>query len=127
MRRIATFAAAAASGSTSMVSRGLFSATATAADSDTRTSGNKVEEDRKKCNLLACRQVGAGTIGPLLVARKARFPDRSGLNQKIWDVRKANPATWMPPLGKHEGCYNAKVGAVVGSLHPLISAGPCPA
>ena len=126
MRRIATFAAAASSGSTMNAGQGLLSATAMATG-----SGTKVAGDREKGHFLACHQMGdgisPGSIGPITGTIKARAPDRSSLYAQVWDAGRADPATRMPPFGKHEAVSNTKVDTVVGSTHPLISAGPCPA
>ena len=123
MRHFAKFATAAASIATLLASVSLLSANAVAADSDAITMGKKVAEDRKKGNCLACHQMGdgasPGNIGPPLIAMKARFPDRGRLYDQIWDAQKANPATRMPPFGKHEALSKAEVDAVVDYLYTL--------
>lgn len=131
MRRIATFAAAAALGSSTNASRRLLAVTAIAAGPDTTTSGTKVAEDRKKVGFAACCQMRDGTspgsIDRLPVPIKARSPGRARLYEQTWDARKVNPATRMPPAGKHGAFSNTNADTVVGALPPLISAGPCPA
>ena len=50
--------------------------------------GKKLAFNRKKGNCLACHSIAggsmAGSMGPPLVAMKARFPDKSKLRYQIW-------------------------------------------
>jgi len=68
-------------------------------------SGKEVAFQRSKGNCLACHMIpggeSPGTIGPPLVAMQARFPDKAKLRAQIWDPTVANPATAMPPFGRH--------------------------
>ncbi|MEE9302437.1 MAG: sulfur oxidation c-type cytochrome SoxX [Thiotrichaceae bacterium] len=66
--------------------------------------GKKLAFDRKKGNCLACHLIQggemAGTIGPPLIAMKARFK-RDALIAQISEPRDKNPNTIMPPFGAH--------------------------
>ncbi len=97
--------------------------TAGAADAEVVKLGKEVAFDRKKGNCLACHLMddGAspGDIGPPLVAMKARFPDRAALRAQIWDAQVANPATRMPPFGKHQALSEKEIDAVVDYLYTL--------
>jgi sulfur-oxidizing protein SoxX len=52
--------------------------------------GKQLVMDRPKGNCLACHQVDGGefpgTLGPPLLAMRARFPDKSVLRAQIWDA-----------------------------------------
>ena len=67
--------------------------------------GKQLAFDRKKGNCLACHYINdpkatmTGTIGPPLIAMKARYPDDKKLFQKIHDGVEG---TMMPPFGKHQ-------------------------
>jgi sulfur-oxidizing protein SoxX len=94
-----------------------------AAAADVIDLGKEIAFDRKKGNCLACHLMddGAspGDIGPPLVAMKARFPDRATLRAQIWDAQVANPATRMPPFGKHQALSEKEIDAVVDYLYTL--------
>ena len=68
-------------------------------------NGKKVATHRKKGNCGACHAFDGvaypGTVGPPLVAMKARFPDKAKLRAQIWDPTKTNPNSIMPPFGRH--------------------------
>ena len=68
-------------------------------------AGKAVANDRAKGNCVACHMIpGAqapGTIGPALVAMKARFPDPAKLHAQIYDSTVANPQSAMPPFGRN--------------------------
>ena len=72
---------------------------------DPIAKGKDIAWDRKKGNCLACHMIVGGdlpgTIGPPLIAMKARFPDRDKLRAQIYDPRTANPDTIMLPYGPH--------------------------
>ena len=95
----------------------------THADEATIAEGKKIAFDRKKGNCLACHQIEggrlAGNIGPPLVAMKARFPDKAKLRAQIYDSRKANPNTIMPPFGPHEVMSSSEIDKVVEFIYTL--------
>ena len=68
-------------------------------------AGKAVANDRAKGNCVACHMIpGAqapGTIGPALVAMKARFPDPAKLRAQMYDSTVANPQSAMPPFGRN--------------------------
>ncbi len=68
-------------------------------------TGEEVTFGRKAGNCLACHMIPGGnlpgTIGPPLLAMKARFPNKADLRAQIWDATTVNPNTIMPPFGKH--------------------------
>ncbi len=67
--------------------------------------GKRLAFDRKLGNCLTCHMIAdgkaSGNLGPPLIAMKARFPDRKVLRAQIWDSNVANPASAMPPFGRH--------------------------
>ncbi len=85
--------------------------------------GKKLAFNKKKGNCIACHQMKgaklAGTIGPPLVAMKARFPDQGKLRDLIWDMTAKNPHTAMPPFGKHKILKNADIDAIAAYIHTL--------
>ncbi|MDQ1362501.1 MAG: L-cysteine S-thiosulfotransferase [Pseudomonadota bacterium] len=93
------------------------------ADEATIKEGKEVAFDRKKGNCLSCHKMAGGSlegnIGPELVAMQARFPDKSKLRDQIYDPRTSNPATIMPPFGKHEILTATEVDKVVEFIHSL--------
>ena len=68
-------------------------------------AGQKVANDRKTGNCVACHVMpdaeSPGAIGPPLIQMQARYPDREKLRAQIWDATEANPGSSMPPFGKH--------------------------
>lgn len=85
--------------------------------------GKAIAFDRKKGNCLACHQIEGGSlpgnIGPPLIAMKARFPDKDVLRSQIYDSRKSNPVTIMPPFGPHEVLSKAEIDKVVEFIYSL--------
>ncbi|MBC8211029.1 MAG: sulfur oxidation c-type cytochrome SoxX [Gammaproteobacteria bacterium] len=76
-----------------------------AAHGDMIAEGKRIAFDRKLGNCLTCHVIAggqaAGNLGPPLIAMKARFPDKNVLRSQIWDSTVKNPATPMPPFGRH--------------------------
>ena len=86
-------------------------------------AGKAVANDRAKGNCVACHMIpGApspGTIGPALVAMKARYPDPVKLRAQIYDSTVANPESAMPPFGRNRLLTEKElndVTAYIGSL-----------
>ena len=98
-------------------------ATATAAEASVVEEGKKIAFDRRKGNCLACHMIEGGdlpgNIGPPLVAMKARFPDKATLRAQIWDARRMNPSTIMPPFGAHRILTEEEIDKVVEFIHTL--------
>ena len=121
MRKTASLVAAASAvamilGTSSIVMPGV-------AHADLIAEGKKIAENRKKGNCVACHQyqgaVSPGNIGPPLVAMKARYPDKAALKAQIWDATAKNPASAMPPFGKHEILTEKEIDAVVEWVYSL--------
>jgi sulfur-oxidizing protein SoxX len=76
---------------------------------------------RKAGNCLACHMIPGGnlpgTIGPPLLAMKARFPDKAVLRAQIWDATVKNPDSIMPPFGKHEILTEKQVDQVTNYIY----------
>ena len=85
--------------------------------------GRKLAFDRRKGNCVACHIMAgatlAGTVGPPLLAMKARIPDKSKLRAQIWDATKLNPQSLMPPFGRHEILTDDEIDRIVEYIHSL--------
>ena len=85
--------------------------------------GKKLTFGIKKGNCLACHMIAdgeqPGTIGPPLIAMKARFPDRAILKAQIADARDKNPNTMMPPFGVHGILSEKELDLVTDYIHSL--------
>lgn len=89
-------------------------------------TGKQLAFDGTKGNCLACHgmptvpdAVAAGLFGPPLIAMSARYPDKSRLRVHIWDATAANPATTMPPFGKHGVLTEAEIDKVTDFIYGL--------
>lgn len=89
-------------------------------------TGKDLAFNNKKGNCLACHlmpgvpdAVTSATIGPPLVAMKARFPDRAKLRDQVWDATKVNPGSSMPPFGKHLILSDKEIDKIVDFVHGL--------
>ncbi len=93
------------------------------ADEALAAKGKKIAENRKKGNCFTCHHYEgahlAGNVGPPLVAMKARFPDKAKLRAQIWDSTAINPATMMPPFGKHEILTEKEIDAIIEWAYTL--------
>jgi sulfur-oxidizing protein SoxX len=72
----------------------------------------------------ACHQFAgtdhAGTVGPPLMAMKARFPDRERLRAIIYDPQEAiKPYTMMPPFGRHKLVTPEETELIIDFLYTL--------
>ncbi len=109
---------------TLIVGMGLGTSTAALADeaADIK-AGKELAFNKKKGNCLACHQIEGGklpgNIGPPLVAMKARFPDRAKLRAQIYDARKNNPNTIMPPFGPHAILSDSEIDKITTFIHSL--------
>lgn len=85
--------------------------------------GREIAFDRKKGNCLACHSISGGelvgNLGPELMNMKSRYPDKEKLRSQIWDATKGNPATSMPPFGKHRMLTNEEINKVVEFIYTL--------
>ena len=89
-------------------------------------TGKDIAFNRSKGNCLACHSMPTvpdaeqpGNSGPPLIAMQARFPDKAILRAKIWDATASNPATIMPPLGKHQVLTEEEIDKVVEFIYGL--------
>ncbi|VAX08737.1 Sulfur oxidation protein SoxX [hydrothermal vent metagenome] len=93
------------------------------ADEALAAKGKKIAENRKKGNCFTCHEYKgahlAGNVGPPLVAMKSRFPDKAKLRAQIWDSTATNPATMMPPFGKHEILSEKEIDAITEWVYSL--------
>ncbi len=116
MRKTATLVAAASAVAMMLGTAGIVVPGVAHAE-DLAAKGKKIAENRKKGNCVSCHQykgaVSPGNAGPPLVAMKARYPDKAKLRAQIWDPTAKNPATIMPPFGKHEILTEDEIDAVV--------------
>ncbi len=85
--------------------------------------GKVLTFDRKKGNCLSCHIIADGTLmgttAPPLMQMQARFPDKEKLYEQIWDARKNNVNTIMPPFGSHGILSRGEINAVVDYLYAL--------
>jgi sulfur-oxidizing protein SoxX len=84
---------------------------------DAVTQGGCIAMNRRKGNCAACHFINgaaaSGDIAPPLVQIQHRFPDKAKLRAQIYDARKANPDTVMPPFGAHKILSNDEIDKVL--------------
>tara|TARA_R110001606_G_C15402875_1_gene653451 strand:+ start:8434 stop:8805 length:372 start_codon:yes stop_codon:yes gene_type:complete len=85
--------------------------------------GKEIAFDRKKGNCLACHAIAGGdlvgALGPELIDIKSRYPEKKLLKDQIWDATINNPATSMPPFGRHRMLTNEEINKVVEFIYSL--------
>jgi sulfur-oxidizing protein SoxX len=85
--------------------------------------GKQIAFNRQLGNCLTCHSMddgeASGNIGPPLLAMKARFPDKKALRAQIWDSTVRNPASMMPPFGKHNILTEKQIDDVVEFVYSL--------
>lgn len=88
--------------------------------------GRAIAHDQEKGNCLACHRMPAdpgaetaATLGPPLADIKRRYPDRAALRAQIWDAGVKNPATIMPPYGRHRILTESEIDLVAEYIHGL--------
>lgn len=85
--------------------------------------GKTIAFDRNKGNCLACHAMDdgplPGAVGPPLLAVRSRFPQRDVLRQQVWDASVRNPATRMPPFGRHGILSEEEIDLVIDYLYTL--------
>ena len=100
---------------------------ATAADAaQPELTGKQLAYTTAKGNCLACHAMptmpdaeSAGTIGPPLIAMKARYPDKAKLRAQIWNAMDANPNTVMPPFGKNKILTDQEIDKITDFVYGL--------
>ena len=87
-----------------------------------------------KGNCDACHQVGLGVdggsnVGPALLGARMRELGKPALRALLEDPMRANPATLMPPYGRHRILDAREIAGLVDYLHalPAAAASPPPA
>jgi sulfur-oxidizing protein SoxX len=80
--------------------------------------------DKGRC--IACHQLPEGlgpatraNLGPRLEGERMRALGRERLKDSIHDPTRANPATVMPPYGRHRILEPAEIARLVEFLHAL--------
>jgi sulfur-oxidizing protein SoxA len=88
----------------------------------------------EKGHCIACHQVPAGAgpptrddVGPLLEGARMRALGKPAIRAAIVDPMAANPATAMPPFGRHRVLGAAEIDRLVEYLHALPAAEATPA
>jgi len=88
--------------------------------------GRALAYDYEKGNCLACHAaptdelaVTRANIGPPFVNVRQRFPERDLLFEQIWDARRSNPNTIMPPFGAHKILSTTEINLIVDYLLSL--------
>jgi sulfur-oxidizing protein SoxX len=104
----------------------LLAATAFAQQAPKSEPGKVLAYSQTKGNCLACHGFPTladaeqtGNSGPPLIAMQARFPDLKVLRAKIWDATASNPASFMPPFGKHGILSEEEIDRVVEFVYGL--------
>jgi sulfur-oxidizing protein SoxX len=89
-------------------------------------TGKQLTYDRSMDNCLACHAMptqtdaeSPGTIGPPLIAMKARYPDKAKLRAQIWNSLDSNANTAMPPFGKNKILTEAEIDRVTDFIYGL--------
>lgn len=95
----------------------------------TSQNGRALFIEERKGNCIACHKTptdaslkSASSIGPALESIKQKYPtpaDRLRLRDAVRDLSKTNPATIMPPYGKHHILTEAEIDAIVAYLETL--------
>ena len=98
--------------------------TAQAADKAALEAGKKLTFSKKKGNCLACHAMKGGnmggTIGPMIVAMKLRYPDRQKLVDKIWGTPDTLvPDSMMPPFGQNGILTDKQIDKIVDFIYEL--------
>jgi len=95
----------------------------TAAASDDIERGRKLAFNPTKGNCLACHLIenadSPGDLGPPLVAIRARFPDKHKLRMQLWDPMAQNPASRMPPFGRHRILTEDELDRIIDYIYSL--------
>ncbi len=102
---------------------GMFASPGLAHAQSAAAEGQKIAFDRGKGNCLTCHQIKGGdlpgTIGPVLMDIKSKYPDRKDLVAIVTDETKRNPQTVMPPFGRNCILTEQEIDAVVDFLQTL--------
>lgn len=84
-------------------------------------AGRELAFSSAKGNCIGCHVIAGGTqmgdIGPALADIARRFPARDELFRRIWDESAYNPATLMPPFGRHGILSAAEIDLIIDFLY----------
>ncbi|TNG01488.1 MAG: sulfur oxidation c-type cytochrome SoxX [Gammaproteobacteria bacterium] len=71
----------------------------------------------------ACHQFAgttqAGTVGPPMVAIKARFPERQKIYDQVYDPHKIKSDSIMPPFGRNGLLNDKQINLIIDFLYTL--------
>ncbi|MEQ1668823.1 MAG: sulfur oxidation c-type cytochrome SoxX [Sulfuriferula sp.] len=105
---------------------GMISVASAADAAKPEMTGKQLAYDRSMGNCLACHAMptqadaeSPGTIGPPLIAMKARYPDKAKLRAQIWNSADSNANTVMPPFGKNKILTEAEIDKVTDFIYGL--------
>jgi sulfur-oxidizing protein SoxX len=83
-----------------------------------------LRKDKGYC--VSCHQVpsdpgitGKATMGPPLAGVHARYPDRAALRLMLFDPTRRNPASVMPPYGRHQILGSAEIERIIDFLDAI--------
>jgi len=83
---------------------------------DAVTQGGCIVLNRNKGNCMGCHEIAgtsSGNIATKMEDMAKRWPDKAKLREQIYDASKANPATIMPPFGRHQILTPEEIDKVV--------------
>ena len=105
---------------------GMISVASAADAAKPEVTGKQLAYDRSMGNCLACHAMptqtdaeSPGTIGPPLIAMKARYPDKAKLRAQIWNAIDTNPNTVMPAFGKNKILTEAEIDKITDFIYGL--------
>ncbi len=93
--------------------------------SDRTKEGRKICTTRKLGNCVSCHYLpdveSPGDVGPNLVEAMKHYTeaDRDIVRQWVYDARKFNPDTIMPPFGPNKLLTPEQIDAIVDYLYSL--------
>ncbi|CAI8222833.1 MAG: Uncharacterised protein [Marinobacterium sp. xm-d-530] len=85
--------------------------------------GQAIYHGKSRGNCVACHNIQdpitnqAGNQGPMIIAMKARYPNKAELRAQVWDATAKNPLSIMPPMGKHNILTEDEIDAVVEYIY----------
>ena len=89
-------------------------------------AGRELAHDYNHGNCLACHSapsdesaVTRANIAPPFLNMQSRFPNPQVLFDQIWDARKVNPKTVMPPFGANQILTEDQINKIIDYLYTL--------
>ena len=87
-------------------------------------AGRQLALDKNRGNCADCHQFPndsrvetRATVGPPLAGIRARFTSRIALTNLVKDPMALNPATVMPPYGRHRILTEGEIDAIIDYLY----------